>query len=618
MAVATISSAGSVVTPPQVVYFAILIAASALLLSERMRPDLVAVLVLLALYASGLLTSAEALAGFSSEPAIVVAGIFVLSAALHQTELSELAGSWIGRLAGSSYTRMLAVIMPSVAALSAFTHHVTMTAVMLPVTLKLARERGVPASKLLMPVSFAASLGTTMTIIGAPAFLIAASVLQQAGRPSLGVFSIAPIGIALSLVGTIYMLLIGHLLLPARRQGEEPGEHFRLGEYLTEVSVRPDSPLVGKTLQEAQEDERYRFGVVGWLRHGQPLLPPFEQRRLQSGDVLLVHTSPEELVRIREEPGVELRPDEQYEAQPPGTNGSATDGPGDEDEEPTAWLVQAIVAPRSELAGRTLAEVDFRRRYGAVVLGLWRKGAWPQEELSKVRLQEGDVLVIQAGEDAAARLAGEPDFLMLVPFQGEPRRRRKAFLAGAIMLLTVVAAAFSWLPLEMAALGGAAAVVLSGCLTPRQAYRAIDHRIYVFIAGAIPLGTAMEKTGSAKLLAAWLERVVAGWPASLVLFATFCIVAVVTQFMSDSATTAIFAPVALALAQALGQAPEPFVVTVAMAAVAAFLTPIGHHGNLLVYSPGRYQFADFVKAGTPLTILVGIVVAVLAPLIWHG
>jgi di/tricarboxylate transporter len=185
------------------------------------------------------------------------------------------------------------------------------------------------------------------------------------------------------------------------------------------------------------------------------------------------------------------------------------------------------------------------------------------------------------------------------------------------MLATVVAAAFNLLSIEIAALAGAVAMVLAGCLTPRQAYQAVDTRIFVFIAGAIPIGAAMQKTGTADLLAGWLQQAVGGWPQTVVLLAIFGVVAVLTQFMSDAATTALFAPVAVALAQALGQAPEAYAVTVAMAAVAAFLTPIGHHGNLLVYGPGRHQFADFVRVGTPLTILVALVVAFMAPLLWH-
>ena len=224
----------------QLSFLVILIMAFGLLITERLRNDVVAILIVLALYSTRVLSSSEALSGFSSEPAIVVVSIFVLSAALQHTGLSDKIGGWIGSLAGRSYSGALAVIMPAVALLSAFTHHVTTTAVMLPVTLNLARERKLPSSKLLMPLSFAASLGTTITIIGAPAFLIASSTLEQAGRPGLGIFSIAPIGLSLSLLGTIFVLTVGRFLLPERRGSTDATSRFRLDQYFTEFSILPE------------------------------------------------------------------------------------------------------------------------------------------------------------------------------------------------------------------------------------------------------------------------------------------------------------------------------------------------------------------------------------------
>src|SRR4030095_569724 len=221
-------------------------------------------------------------------------------------------------------------------------------------------------------------------------------------------------------------------------------------------------------------------------------------------------------------------------------------------------------------------------------------------------------------EESISSIGNDSAFLMMVPFHGEAKPRRKARRAAGIMLVTIALAALNFLSLDIITLSGAAAMVLFGCIASRQAYRAIDARIYVFIAGAIPLGAAMQKSGTAVLLAGGLEGVVGSWPPLLVLLVIFAIVAIVTQFMSDAATTALFAPVALALAQGLGRAPEPFVVTVAMSAVTSFLTPVGHHGNLLVYGPGRYQFVDFVKVGTPLTVLVALVVTSVALMIWPG
>lgn len=590
----------------QLSFLAILVVAFGLLVTEWLRNDIVAILIVLALAVTRVLKPSEALAGFSSEAAIVAAAIFVLSAGLHHTGLAETIGGWIGRLAGDSYGRAVAVIMPSVALLSAFTHHLTTTALMLPVTLTLSRERGVPPSKLLMPLSFAASLGTTITIIGAPAFLIASNVLQQAGRPGLGIFSIAPIGLGLSLAGTSFMLLVGRLLLPTRKGVEDPAERFRLTAYFTEISILPNSPFLGKTAAEVEGAEGHQVTVVGWLRNGRHLRSPLGKHRLREGDVLLVRTTPEELIAIRQTPGVELHPVSQY---------GATAANGDE-QDIADLLVQAVVAPQSDLIGRTIGEVDFRRRYGAIVVSLWRKEGWLRQELAQTRLSAGDVLVLQGDEEALARVERDPAFLMLVPFHGESRQRRKAPLAGGIMLASVVAAAFNLLSIEMAALAGAVAMVLSGCLTARQAYQAVDARIYVFIAGAIPLGAAMQQSGTSDLLAGWLQTALSGWSQTLILLAIFTVVAVITQLMSDAATTALFAPVAVVLAQALGHPPEPYVVTVAMAAVASFLTPIGHHGNLLVYGPGGYRFTDFVWVGTPLTVLVALIVTWLAPLLW--
>jgi di/tricarboxylate transporter len=592
----------------QIAYFAILLGALGLLLTERLRNDVVAVLIVLALALTGVLKPEEALAGFASEPAIVVATIFVLSGALHLTGLSDVIGARIGRAAGSSYTRAVAVIMPAVALLSAFSHHVTTTAVMLPVTLDLSRKRDIPASKLLMPLSFAASLGTTITIIGAPAFLIASAVLQQAGRPGLGIFSIAPIGLALSAAGTLFVLLAGRFLLPERRGTEDSASRFRLDQYFTELTIRPDSPFLGKRIKEIEADERYHFDVLGWLRNGRRLRGSFRQHQLEAGDVLLIRTTPDQMVAFREERGVELHPVEQY--------GEAADaGDGDDEKDIAERLAQAVVAPNSDMTGRTIGDVDFRRRYGAIVIGVWRQDGWPKEELARVQLQAGDVLVLQGNDESLGRVQNDSAFLMLVPFHGEARLRRKAPLAGAIMLGTIVAAALG-LPLHIAGLAGATTMVLARCVSARQAYRSIDQRIYVFIAGAIPLGAAMEKSGTAKLLAGWLQHAVGGWNPLVILFVIFAMVAILTQLMSDAATTALFGPVAAALAAGLGQPPEPYVVTVAMAAVAAFLSPIGHHGNLLIYGPGGYRFADFVRVGAPLTVIVAVIVVVMAPLLW--
>jgi di/tricarboxylate transporter len=592
-------------TMPQLFISLILVGAFALLLTERIRIDLTALLIILALTISGVLTPEESLSGFSSEPAIVIAAIFVMSEALFRTGLADKLGNWIGRWAGQGYNRMIVVIMLAVAGLAAFTHHVTITAIMLPVTLKLGREHNIAPSRLLMPMSFAASLGTTITILGAPAFLIADGVLRQAGREGLGVFAIAPIGLAISVAGTLFMLFFGRALLPERGGTDDSNNRFQFNSYYTELMILLDSRLVGRTISEIEADEAHPLLVVNWLRHGRPRPRPFNDQSVQAGDIMLVRTTPDEIMGIQETPGLALNPVLKY-----GEEGNGTKSESD------ARLAQAVIAPNSPLIGQTVAQTDFRQQYNTLVVGLWRRKGWVQKELSRIKLRAGDVLMLLGDEETFGRLNVDHSFLMLVSFEGQPFRRHKASLAGGIMVATIFLAAFQILSLEIALLLGVAIVLLTRCLTAEQAYQAIDKRIYVFIAGAIPLGVAMVKTGTAELLASWLNGVVGGWPPSLVLLFLFAVAAAITQLMSDSATTALLAPVAVALATALNRPPEPFVVTVAMASVASFLTPIGHHGNLLIYGPGHYRFRDFLLVGTLLTLIVAVIVCLLTPILW--
>lgn len=598
-------------TLQQIIFVIILLAACGFLITERLRVDVVAMLIVVSLAVTGILKSDEALAGFSSEPAIVIAAVFVLAGSFQYTGLAEIIGNAIGRLAGKSIGRMLGVLMSAGAIFSAFTHHVAITTVLLPVTLNLSRQTKVPPSKLLMPMAIASSMGTTLTVIAAPSFLLASELLRQAGRPGLGVFSITPIGLALVAAGLVYMLVIGRFLLPDRRPGGNSDDLYRLESYFTELRVLPESPLIGKTISEVHSDKARDVKVVGWLRNGRRLHRPFGERTVEEDDVLLVRTPPSELVAIREDPGVELQPAAQYES-------SGGNGAKQESEDVAEHLYQVIVAPKSSLSDRTLSEVDFRRRYGAVVMGLWRQDRFLPEELSRIKLRSGDTLVVQGDDDAMSRLAEDRDFLMMVPFQGEAKRRRKAPLAALIMFGAIVAVTAGWASLGIAMLAGAIVAVLTRCLTPRQAYGSIDVTMFMFIAGAIPLGTAMKKTGTAELLGNWVAGVVGGWNEMLILFALFAVVGLIVQFMgSDSATTAIFGPMAIALAQVLHHAPEAYVVTVAIAAVTAVLTPMSHH-NLVIYGPGGYRFTDYFRVGAPLTLIIGAIVAAIAPMLWRA
>jgi len=594
--------------PEQILFLAILASALILLVTEWVRIDLTGALIVVALAATGVLKPAEALSGFSSDAAVLLASMFVLSAGLAQTGLTARLGAWIGRMAGESIWRAVLVIMPCVALMAAFSHHLMVTAMMLPVILELDRSHKLPASRLMMPMAFAASLGTTVTVIAAPAFLVARNLLERDGVHDIGIFSIAPIGVVLSLIGTLYVLLFGRWLLPSHPGSDGGADRFRLERYYTELVVLEGSPHAGKTMREFGEEHAKRFQVVDWLRQGNSRRKPWRRKQLAAGDLLLVRASPDELAGLEEQQGLALSAVVRY-----GEEIEHDKRKGREDDE---RLVQAIVAPDSELVGRSIGNVDFLRRYGVVVVGLWRKRGFIRKELSKIQLQGGDLVVLWGDKSALDQLSHEPSFLLLVPFSGTARPRGRGWLAALIMGLSVLGGASGLVPVTVSFMAGAVAMVVSGCLTLKQAYESVDIRIFVFIAGAIPLGLAMEQTGTAGVFAGWLSEFLSGWSPMWILLALFLIAALFTQILSDTATTILLGPIALGMAALLHISAPAMVFSVAMGAVAAFLTPIGHHGNLLVYEPGNYRFVDFVRVGTPLTILLGVAVAWLAPHVW--
>jgi di/tricarboxylate transporter len=591
------------VTLHQALFLLILAGGLYLFVSERLRIDVSAMLVLLALVLSGVLDADQALSGFSSEPAIIVAAVFVISGGLAATGITERLGQWIGNAAGRSEARAVAVLMPAVAALAAFTHHVMVTAMMLPITLRHARQVNLPASRLLMPMSLAASLGTTLTLVSAPAFLLASDLIERSGGKSLGIFSVTPIGIALVVVGVVYMQLT-RWLLPRHQGAHGDDGYLRLDRYRTELLVVDGSRWSTRPLLELQNALGDRFVLRGWLRDGKLRADLKPSSPLLAGDVLLVEASADDLMSLHDDPGLDLNAIARY--------GARVNGEGE------SQLVQAVVAPGSEFIGRSVRALDFSRQFQAVIVGLWRRSGEIGERLADARLREGDLLVLYGQPAHFGDLAAHHGFLMLVPFAGEAKRRLRAPLALGILVVTILAAATSWLPAPLAFLLGAVAMVATRCVDVNQAYRAIDVRIFVMIAGVIPLGIAMEQTGTAKLFARGLLHVVAHWPTLGVLLVMFSAAALLTQILSDAATTVLLGPIAVSLATSLGLPPTPFVVCTALGAVVAFLTPIGHHGNLLILGPGQYRFSDFLRVGLPLTLLIAMVSAWMAQWLWLG
>lgn len=595
-------------TYDQLIFLAIMTAALVLFMTEYLRVDVVAILIVLALSITGLLDAKEAFSGFSSEPAIIVAAVFVLSAGLSFTGVTDVLGEWVARVAGKGEMRAITVIMLAVAVMSAFTHHLMVTAMMLPIIMKICKdEEKLHASRLLIPMATAASLGTTLTLIGAPAMLLANNALKRSGEDTLGLFTIGQIGGPLVLIGILFCVLM-RWILPKTSGVDDKADDFKLSAVTTELIVARGSSWIGQSYADFAAKTEKQFRVINWLRSDHTAVSKDAESLLRAGDTFIVTTTPDELISFDPVQGLYLKALQYFK----DGNESVLSLAGEEKR-----ILKAVISPKSEFVGRTVAQIDFYNVFGVAVVGIWRKAGWVSTGVAGTVLNPGDMLVIWGPKDKLDNLNLHRGFLMLLRFYGTVVRRHKSATAAAVMLGSVALSASGLLPVHIAFVAGAMTMVLFKCVDVAQAYNAIETRIFVMIAGVIPLGLAMEKTGVDKLLASQVINLTVGWEPFAMLLVFFWIASLVTQILSDAATTVLLAPVAIAFAKGASISPTSAVACVTIGSVASFLTPIGHHGNLLILSPGGYRFSDFLKIGLPLTIILSLVTCFLALSIWN-
>lgn len=594
-------------TQEQLIFLIIMVVAIILFVKEYLRVDIVALLIILALSLTGLIEVKEAFSGFSSEPAIIVAAVFVLSAGLAHTGVTDLIGEWITRLSGKGEVRAIFVIMFAVAAMSAFTHHLMVTAMMLPIILKICKnEEDLHASRLLIPMATAASLGTTLTLIGAPAFLLANNILIRAGQPSLGLFSVGKIGLPLVVTGIVFCILM-KWILPKTSGEDDSADKFKLTDITTELIIAEKSPWIGKSIGDMIGQKEKEFSVLSWIRGGKIQDRSILTSTLEAGDNFVIKTTPDELVSFDGGLGLMLKALHKFSD---GKDHLVTLA-GEEKR-----ILKAVISPQSEFVGRTVAKIDFYNRFGVAIVGVWRQSGWISTGVADTRIAAGDMLVIWGPKEKLNALISHRGFLMVLPFYATSMKRSKIKISTFIMLSSIILAATGVIPAYLAFMAGALAMVLTKCVNIEQAYEAIEVKIFVMIAGVIPLGIAMEYTGVDKLLANQLQNFTGGWSPIAMLLVFYWISALLTQILSDAATTVLIAPVAVAFAKSASISPTAAVVCVMMAAVSSFLTPIGHHGNLLILSPGGYRFADFLKIGLPLTVVLSVITCYMSLMVW--
>ncbi len=541
----------------------------------------------------------EAISGFSNPATITVLAMFILSGGIYRTGAVNLLARRAIRLAGDSELRQLLVVMLLVGPISAFLNNTAAVAILIPFVMALARERKRAPSKLLIPLSYTSQLAGVITLIGTSTNILASTLSAREGAGGFGMFEFTPIGLLIFATGVLYLLLVGRRLLPERR-AEEIAEKYHVKEYLTEVVVLEDSPLVGKTLLESKLSEQFDIQVLEILRDGHKLSPPLADRVLQPGDVLFIRASRDQLLKIKDAEGLALAPEVRH--------GAHLAEEGDE-----IALLEVVIAPNSELIGGTLETTNFRNRYGCTVIAMWKHGVLLRERLGKVRLDFGDTLLLQGERSALERVKRDPGFIVTEEVELEAFRTEKIPVALGILAGVVVFAALG-MPILVTALVGCVAMVLTGCLKVHELHESIRWDVIFLLAGVIPLGLALENTGAAAWLAGLASEAAQYVPPLVVLGLFYVTTMILTELISNNAAVVVMIPVGVTTARLLGLDPQAFVLAIMFAASTSFSTPVGYQTNTMVYGPGGYKFLDFTRVGGPLNLLL----AVLTPLYIYG
>jgi di/tricarboxylate transporter len=591
--------------PDNILVILILLGAVILFITEKLRVDVVAMLVLLALIATGLITVQEAFSGFASPAVVTVWAVFIISGALTISGVADYIAQWMLRLVGQSEQRLLLLLMLTVGIMSAFMNNIGAVAILMPAVISIGRKLQIPSSRLLMPLAFAALLGGNMTLIGTPPNILATNIMAEYGVEPFSFFDFLPTGLLALGIGMVYMMLVGRFLLPDRTPVGDLSDQYHVRDYLTELRIGESSSLVGQTLAETELGKNYDLNVI-YVRDDSEsaVVSAVEAYRLKPGDVLLVEGVPQEIVNIRR----------RYKLQ--NVENWTADLWHPEENNDEFHLAEVTLAPNSRYENKSLKEIGFRNLYNLSVLAIRHNGTDQTASLGDVALQFGDSLLVQGASDNFAQLLNDPNLMALETPDLELRRIHKAPISMLILLSVVVAAASGLLPIAPVMLAGAMAMVITRVISMEEAYRAIDWKAVFLIAGMLPLGIAMESTGTAQLLANQLVLWTGDWGAIVVLACVFVMTALLTEVISNAAATVLMVPIAIDVAFGLNVNVQPFVMATVLAASTSFLTPVGHQVNVLVFGAGGYKFSDYSRLGIGLNLLMLLMVVTVLPLIW--
>jgi di/tricarboxylate transporter len=578
-----------------------------LFVTELFSIDVTAMILLSILFLLGYLTPEQAVSGFANPAVLTIAFLFILSRALQKTGVLEYLVVRINRIANKSKILGRAVYLLTISLASAVVNNTAIVAIFMPVTIRLAHKYKLSPSKMLIPLSYAAILGGTLTLVGTSTNLLVNSVYVTTGDVEpMGMFEFARYGSLLLVVGLIYILFIAPKLLPSRTVTSSLTKSYHLGGYLTEMKIKEDSPLVGKTCFERGINANYDVMVLDILRDKKMITTNIRRTKLKVGDILFVRGTLDNFLRMKEVEKITLLTDEKLTQQ--------------ELEQEENVLVECLLTDQSDLVGRSLMSANFRQRFGAFILAIRREGAILRKKIAHVILNPYDTLLVYGPANKVEDLSKNGEFVVLGEVEAELRKQRFWWMTIVVILGAIGLAATGTMPIMKGAMFGVVILFALKILTPQEGYQSIHWQVIVLIAALIPVGIVIQTSGTAEWIGGFISTAAKSfpeeWQPHALLALIYLITMILTEVSSNAATAIIMTPIALAVTNQMGLDPRAFIFAVAFAASASFITPVGYQTNLMVYGPGGYKFSDYIRVGFPLALIFLISAVYLLPKLW--